>query len=158
MGIPAHPLMVHAAVVFVPLLALLAAAYAFVPKVRPHTRWVLGAIALIAPVVTTTAKLSGEAFYARLEERKRVSPEYVPKLDAHGQFGEYTLYVVLVLALLTLALVYLVPPAAAATTGLGANTVLMLVLRVLVVVAGVISLYYVVRTGDSGAQAVWSGS
>ena len=44
-GIPAHPLLLHAAVVFVPLLALATIAYAFVPFVRPHTRVVLGLLA-----------------------------------------------------------------------------------------------------------------
>src|SRR6266536_3109274 len=129
MGVPTHPLLIHAAVVFVPLLAILAIAYALIPFVRPQIRWVLGLLALATPICALLAKLSGDAFFARLQSRNRVSPEFFPKLQAHQRFGTLTLYATIVLALLTLALV-----------------------------AAAVSLYYVVRTGDSGAKAVWTGS
>jgi hypothetical protein len=161
MGIPVHPLLIHAAVVFVPLLAILAIGYALVPLIRPHTRWVLGLLALAAPIVVLLSKLSGDRFFDRLKSTNRVSPEYIPKLEAHQQFGTLTLYATIVLALLTLALVYLVGPrlsAARAAGGPGTTAILPLVLRVLSVVAALVSLYYVVRTGDSGAKAVWTGS
>ncbi len=161
MGIPAHPLLVHAAVVFVPLLAVLAIAYAFVPFVRPHIRWVLGLLALATPIAVLTAKLSGDAFLNRLQSRDRVTPEFLPKLEEHQRFGTLTLYATIVLALLTLALVYRVAPrvaAASAAGGGGSSGVLPLVLGVLVAVAAGVALYYVVRTGDSGAKNVWTGS
>jgi hypothetical protein len=153
-GIPAHPLLIHAAVVFVPLLAILAIAYAFVPFIRPHTRWVLGLLALATPVSALLSKLSGDAFFARLDSMERISPEYYPRLEAHQDFGNLTLYATIALAVLALALVYLVPPRGA---GGGSNRVLALAVRVLTPIAAVASLYYVVRAGDSGAQAVWNG-
>lgn len=166
MGIPAHPLLVHAAVVFVPLLALLAIAYALVPFIRPHIRLVLGLLALATPITTLLAKLSGDAFLARLQDRDRVSPEFLPKLESHQRFGTLTLYATIVLALVTLALVYFVAPRIAAAQaargvaagGGGSSRALPLVLGVLSVVAAGVSLYFVVRTGDSGAKAVWEGS
>ncbi|MEU8298972.1 DUF2231 domain-containing protein [Micromonospora sp. NPDC048909] len=159
MGIPAHPLILHAAVVFVPLLALLAIGYAFIPPIRPHTRWVLGLLALGAPVAALFAKLSGDAFFARLRDAGAVTPDFMPKLEAHQQFGNLTLYATAGLAVVTLALVWFVAPRAAATTagGVGSSRALTLSLQVLSLVAGGLALYYVIRTGDSGAKAVWTG-
>jgi hypothetical protein len=161
MGVPTHPLLIHAAVVFVPLLALLTVAYALVPLVRPHIRWVLGLLALAAPACALLAKLSGDAFFRRLQSRNKVTPEYFPKLQAHQQFGTRTLYATIALTVLTLALVYFVAPRVAAAResgGTGSQRVLSLVLVVLSLAAAAVSLYYVVRTGDSGAKAVWTGS
>ncbi|MEE6263241.1 DUF2231 domain-containing protein [Plantactinospora sonchi] len=159
MGIPTHPLLVHAAVVFVPLLAISAVAYAFVPLVRPHLRWVLGLLAVATPVAALLAKLSGDAFFARLESGDRISPEFYPKLESHQQLGNLTLTVALLLGLLTLALVYLVAPNPATDQAgtTGARRLLPQVLAVLTLLAAGASLYYVVRTGDSGAKAVWTG-
>ena len=161
MGIPTHPLLIHAAVVLVPLLAILTVAYALVPFVRSHIRWVLGLLALATPISALLAKLSGDAFFARLQSRDRITPEFLPKLESHRQFGTLTLYATIVLAVLTLGLVYFVAPRVAAARvadGAGSTRVLSLVLGALSVVAAAVSLYYVVRTGDSGAKAVWTGS
>lgn len=160
MGIPLHPLLVHAPVVLVPLLATLAIAYAVVPFVRPHIRWVLGLLALATPIAALMTKLSGDAFFKRLQDRDRVTPEFFPTLEAHQRLGTLTLYATIALGLLTLALVYFVGPrvaAAHAGGGAGSTRVLSLVLGALSVVAAAVALYYVVRTGDSGAKAVWTG-
>ncbi|SBV26027.1 hypothetical protein GA0070620_1509 [Micromonospora krabiensis] len=159
MGIPAHPLVLHAAVVFVPLLAVLTVGYALVPPIRPHTRWVLGLLAVGAPVAALLAKLSGDAFFDRLLSGNRVSPEYVPRLEAHQQLGNLTLYATLGLAVLALALVVLVAPrSGGADDAVAARPAALTVpLRVLSIAAAGVAVYYVVRTGDSGAKAVWEG-
>jgi len=161
MGVPAHPLLVHAAVVLVPLLALLTIAYALVPLVRPHVRWVLGLLAIATPLAALAAKLSGDAFLSRLQEKGRVSAEFLPRLEEHQDLGTMTLIVAVVLAILTLVLVYKVGPGVPVTGPAGATgmaKVLPLVLAVLSVVVAVVGLYYVIRTGDTGAKAVWEGS
>jgi hypothetical protein len=150
--------LVHVPVVFVPLLAILSVAYALFPFVRPHTRWVLGLLALATPIAALLTKLSGDAFFARLRSRNRVTADYLPKLEAHRHFGTMTLYATIALAVVTLALVYFVGPRIAAAGTAGSGRGLSLVLAVLVVVAAGVSLYYVIRTGDSGAKAVWTGS
>lgn len=161
-GIPAHPLMVHAAVVFVPLLALLAVAYALVPVLRPHTRWVLAALAVVAPLAALVTKLSGDAFFNRMDEAGRITEGFYPVIEEHEQLGNLTLMAAIVLGLATAALVYLVGPRVAAAhgaaaAGLRGNTVLIWVVKGLVIVAAGVSLYAVVRAGDSGAKAVWTG-
>ncbi|MGC4880411.1 DUF2231 domain-containing protein [Micromonospora sp. DT43] len=155
MGIPAHPLVLHAAVVFVPLLALLTIAYALVPLVRPHTRWVLGLLAVGAPLCALLAKFSGDAFFERMRSANRVTPEFLPKLEAHQHFGDLTLYAAIGLAVVALALVWFVPPRPA--EGVRPARALTVALQVLSLVAAGIAVYYVVRTGDSGAKAVWEG-
>ncbi|WP_435205703.1 DUF2231 domain-containing protein [Micromonospora sp. bgisy143] len=154
-GIPAHPLVLHAAVVFVPLLALLAIAYALVAPIRPHTRWVLALLAVGAPICALLAKLTGDAFFERLRSANRVTPEFVPKLEAHQDFGDMTLYAAIALGIVALALVRFVPPRAA--EGVPANRAVTVTLQVLSVLAAAVAVYYVVRTGDSGAKAVWEG-
>ncbi|MGQ5261057.1 DUF2231 domain-containing protein [Micromonospora sp. ZYX-F-536] len=158
MGIPAHPLVLHAAVVFVPLLGLLTIGYALVSPIRPHTRWVLGLLAVGAPLSALLAKLSGDAFFDRMRAANRVTPEFVPTIEAHQQFGDFTLWATIGLAVVALALVWFVPPRTAdgSATG-GTSRALTLTLQVLSVVAAGIAVYYVVRTGDSGAKAVWTG-
>ncbi|MFI6785442.1 DUF2231 domain-containing protein [Micromonospora sp. NPDC050276] len=155
MGIPAHPLLLHAAVVFVPLLALLTVGYALVPPIRPHTRWVLGLLAVGAPVAALLTKLSGDAFLERMRAANRVTPEFLPKLQAHQEFGDITLYASIGLGVVALALVRFVPPRTA--EGVRPGPALTLALQVLSVVAAGVAIYYVFRTGDSGAKAVWEG-
>ncbi|MEU5903260.1 DUF2231 domain-containing protein [Micromonospora sp. NPDC047467] len=167
MGIPAHPLVLHAAVVFVPLLALLTVGYAFVPPIRPHTRWVLGLLAVGAPLSALLAKLSGDAFFERMRSANRVTPEFLPKLEAHQEFGDFTLWASIGLAIVALALVRFVAPRPAATnadarpadtsTDARPGRALTVALQVLSLVAAAVAVYYVIRTGDSGAMAVWEG-
>lgn len=155
-GLPAHVLYVHAAVVLVPLLALLAVAYALIAAVRPHTRWVLGVLAVAAPVAALLAKLSGDAFFERLDAAGRITPGFYPVIENHQQLGNITLIATTVLGILTLALVFLVRPRGAGGET-GRRRWLLLGLRALIVVAAAVTLFYVIRTGDSGARAVWEG-
>ena len=165
-GIPMHPLLIHAAVVFVPLLALAAIGYAFVPFLRPHLRWALAGLAVVAPGAAWFARLSGNAFFDRGVERKQITAEFVPVIEEHQNFGNMTSYYVTALGVLALVLVYLVAPRTVAAVGsLGtaggpawrASPVLRWIVAVAVAVVGAISMYYVFRTGDSGAHAVWDG-
>lgn len=159
MGVPVHPLLVHAPVVFVPLLALLTAAYALVPFVRPHTRLVLALLAVVAPISALLAKLSGDAFFDRGLERGDITPGFVPVIENHQSFGNLTLYSTIGLGIVTLALVYFVGPRVAATVASGSanSRVLSIVLGALSIVAAGVSLYLVIRTGDAGSKAVWEG-
>src|SRR3954469_22962775 len=65
-GLPVHALVLHAAVVFVPLLALGAIVYALVGKWRPKIGWAVAALAVVAPITTFVTKESGEKLFDRL--------------------------------------------------------------------------------------------
>jgi uncharacterized membrane protein len=145
-GYPLHPLLVHATVIFVPLLVLVGLAYALVPRLRDRVGWVAVLLALAAPGSALISKLSGDAFRARLA-RRGTDPDILKKIDAHRTLGTITLYVVIALAVVVLALVLLrnLPRVAS------------LVLTVLTVGLGLAAAYYVYRTGDSGAHIAWNG-
>ena len=61
-GLPLHPLVVHAAVVFVPLLVVTAILYGVVPQLRSRIGWVAALLAVAAPTAALVAMLSGRAF------------------------------------------------------------------------------------------------
>ncbi len=160
LGIPAHPLFVHAPVVLVPLLALVAAAYAVARVVRPHTRLVLGGLAIVTPVSALLAKLSGDAFYERLDRTGQLTEGFRPVIENHQDLGNATLLTATVLGVLTLLLVYFIPPSAPSIIEPGADRrrqVLLVGLRVLTLVAAAVSLYFVIRAGHTGSEAVWQG-
>ena len=64
-NLPLHPLVVHAAVIGIPLAALLAFLFAF-PKTREWARWPLAITVVGATAVTFVARQSGLAFEAAL--------------------------------------------------------------------------------------------
>jgi hypothetical protein len=104
LGLPAHPLLVHATVVFVPLLAFGAVVYALAPFLRERTRWVVILLALAGPMTAWLAKLSGDAFRRR-QAAKGVGAEMLAKIDQHKSLGDATLWVAIALGVATLLLV-----------------------------------------------------
>jgi uncharacterized membrane protein len=148
-GLPVHALVLHAAVVFIPLLALGAIVYALVARWRPRIGWAILALAVLTPICALVTKLSGQRLYDRLVANglKGRGKEI---LDSHMGFGTLTFWFTLALGVVTLVLVLLTLRKSrslprAVDLGLAVITV------ALAVVAG----YYVFRTGDSGATAVW---
>lgn len=152
-GMPVHALVIHAAVVFVPLLALVAIAYALVPRWRTKVGWAAVLLALAAPVTTFVAKLSGEELRERLVANGLSGPP-LATVDDHMGFGALTLYFTLGLSVVTLIMVFLTLRRSArplpGAAGLG--------LAVIVVALAAVSGYYVYKTGDTGAQAVWGST
>ena len=163
LGLPAHPLIVHAAVVLVPLLALGGIAYAVLPMLRRHFRWTVALLAIAAPAAITAAKLSGDEF----RKNKNMTPQFQSTIDVHEGFGETAMWFTLGLGAAVLVLVFLVRPAARRTESRGPDDTLVssakqglivqVVLGVVTVALAGITLYYVFRTGDSGAHMVWDG-
>ena len=155
LGIPAHPLLVHAAVVFVPLQVLAAVTYAFVPRFRRNIAWFVAATLVIAPGAAFLAKLSGDAFRARIAGKGFADAELLSMIDKHRSYGTITLYLSLALSILMLLLLLFsrsgatgmfVPP------GIGG-----VVLAVLTLGVGIAAGIYVVLTGDTGAHTAWKG-
>ena len=101
LGLPAHPLMVHAAVVLVPLLALVGIAYAVAPFTRPHIRWPLILLAFAAPGAVLAAKLSGDAFS---KHELLSAPQMQAKIEQHEEFGDVLVWLVAGLGLASLML------------------------------------------------------
>ncbi|MFI7541204.1 DUF2231 domain-containing protein [Actinoplanes sp. NPDC049599] len=152
-GMPVHALVVHAAVVFVPLLALMAIVFAVVPRWRARVGWAAVLLAVAAPATSWVATESGEELRERLVANGMSGPP-LAAIDEHVGFGELTFYYSLGLGAVTLVMVFLAlrrserPLPRAAELGLA----------VIMVALAAVSGYYVFRTGDSGAQAVWGSS
>jgi uncharacterized membrane protein len=149
-GLPVHVLVLHFAVVFVPLLALGAIVYAVVPRWRPRINWAVAILAVITPITCFVTRQSGEKLYDRLVA-SGMKGKPLDDLNTHMNFGTHTFWWVLALGIVTLVMLILtwgsrklpmIPSAAGSV-----------VMIVLAVIAG----YYVYRTGDSGATVVWKG-
>ncbi|GLX01956.1 DUF2231 domain-containing protein [Microtetraspora sp. NBRC 16547] len=143
LGLPVHPLLVHAAVVLTPLLALLSVAYAVLPRFRGKLDWMVVLTAVGAPVAVFVAKESGESFERSLFEGRPSAT-----VAAHESFATPLLISTAALGLVGLLLVF-----GARRWPKAVGTALSAASVVLAVVAG----YYVVRAGHSGATAVWGG-
>jgi hypothetical protein len=156
LGLPAHPLIVHAAVVFGPLLVGAVIVYALVPPVRKWISWAVLGSAVIAPITLWLAKLSGDAFLERQVSRG-AGPEFVQQMRQHQEFGELTAWYGTALGVVALVLVFVASSAARRPANTGSQ-VLTYGLAVISVAAAVVTGYYVYKTGHSGAVNVWGGS
>jgi hypothetical protein len=153
LGIPAHALLVHAAVVFIPLLVLIAITYAVLPRLRARVGWAAAVLAVVAPVAAFFAKESGDQLEAALIAKK-YPPEILNQVAVHSGYGDVLLSYTLGLGVATVLLLFV-------TSGhrlvRGLPSWVGLVLGGIVVVLGVITAGYAYLTGDTGAHAVWQG-
>jgi hypothetical protein len=153
-NLPLHVLVIHAAVVVLPVGALTGIAFALVPKWRWLLRWPVLLLGVGSALLAFVAKESGEAFVAAV-------PQLEQLVKLHRERGDLLFWFSLAFMVLTiLAFLWLSGPSALAS-GKGAkatkNRTLELVLSAAVVVMGVLVIWQTVRTGDAGARAVWGG-
>ncbi|MBB5870472.1 putative membrane protein [Allocatelliglobosispora scoriae] len=166
-GIPAHPLLVHFAVVFVLLLVVGSVVYALVPFLRKRIGWAVVALAIVAPVCAWFAKEAGESLRAARFAVPGLPANIVAGLDDHQRFGELTEYFSLGLGVATLLLVLVSTARGRATVAEGGDgepmpkrstgaLIATVGLSIVVVVLAGFTAYYIYKTGDSGAKLVWS--
>jgi sugar phosphate permease len=137
-GLPLHPLVVHAAVIFGPLAAVAALAF-LVPRWRDRLRWPMVVLAVIATGAIVLAYYSGGDFLDSKPEL-RTSPQ----VEAHEELGDQLLWIGIAFGVV-----------AVVTGWLNARSALRVVLDVLLAIAAVVLLVWVFRTGEAGARAVW---
>ena len=145
LGLPIHPLIVHAVVVLVPLAALLLVASAVSSRFRCWARVATPAVALGALALVPLATNSGEGL------ERRVPPSAL--VEQHAQLGDTLLPLMLGVSVLALALSWLDRRAG---RGAGGQRLALVGVSVLAVVVASGTLVQVVRIGHSGARAVWS--
>jgi hypothetical protein len=149
-GIPAHPLVVHAAVVLVPLAALLATAYAVWPRWRWQTRTPAAVLAVVAAASVQLAAMTGDQLKSSLHEDTSL-------IHTHEQYAGLLQAAMWVLAGLMVIAWWALPhenplPDKDHREGV---TVLARPLVALLPLASAAVLVLVVLTGDAGARAVW---
>ena len=144
-GLPAHPLVVHAAVVLLPLAALTTIVCAAVPRARRVYAPVALGLALVATLAVGLAQGSGEALEEQVEETELV--------EEHTEQGERVLPWAIAVAV-SAAVVTSVPLLTRRRPTLSSRAVTVAVVAVSLV-AGVGATWTVVEVGHSGAKATW---
>ena len=162
-GLPAHPLVVHAPVVLLPLAAIGAVATMVRPVWYDRYRWLVLAVTAIGAVAAVVAASTGEELEERVEEG--ASSVARRAIHEHAEAGEAArLFAVL---FLIAVIAYVVVPwflarraGAAAVDGAGDAVAvrpgwLRPVLMVAVAATAVGSLVTIVNAGHTGADSVW---
>ncbi|GAA0619170.1 hypothetical protein HPO96_24860 [Kribbella sandramycini] len=152
--LPMHVLVIHAAVLVLPVSALTAIVFALVPRWRWLLRWPVLLLGLGSLVLAYVAKASGEAFVAAV-------PTLAKAVEVHKEHGDLLFIFCLIFAAVAVAAFLILGGPSALASGKGAKEgrgrPLELVTSAAVVVIGVLVIYQTIRTGDAGARAVWDG-
>jgi hypothetical protein len=159
-GIPMHPLLVHAAVVFLPLQVLAGIAYAVLPNFRRYLGWFVVGVGVAGPAASFVARQSGLALRERLIRNGTSDAGVLAQIQQHNDFGDLAFYSSLALGVVMLALVAVqVMRTRRADDGgsSGGLTVLSVILMVATIAAAGVTAYYVFKTGDTGAKMTWNG-
>ncbi|MBX6748512.1 MAG: hypothetical protein IRY85_02380 [Micromonosporaceae bacterium] len=155
-NLPAHVLIVHAAVVFVPLAALAAILYALWPRLRQHIWWAVLGLAVVAPASAWAAVLSGQELEQIWIDRVGPDPQgpslaLLHEIDNHQALANVTVYLTTALGVVMLAAVLWAMPGPLSKIN-PASPVVRVVVAVISVGLALATLYYVIRTGDAGAR------
>ncbi|MGZ4447750.1 MAG: DUF2231 domain-containing protein [Nocardioides sp.] len=149
-GIPLHPLIVHAAVVLVPLGAAFAVAYAVLPKRRWQTRNPALVLTVVGALSVWLAAATGDSLKAKLHENTAI-------IHTHETYAGYLQVAMWVLAAFTAVAWWTMPhhnPLPDKDHREGVTT-LARPLMVLLPLAAAAVMVLVVMTGDAGARSVW---
>ena len=135
-GLPAHPLLVHAPVVLVPLTSLLLIALVFFPKLQKNYLKLAVVGAVVSLVVSKLAESSGE----ELSERVGLPVE-------HSQAGERLVQVTVLLLVVTVVWTFLIrknsKPGLIKVTGYALSLI------------AIGAMFVTYQAGHSGAKATW---
>ncbi|OBG35949.1 DUF2231 domain-containing protein [Mycobacterium sp. E3198] len=147
-GLPAHALLLHIVVVFVPLTALLEIACGLWPAARRgQLLWLTLLMAVATMVITPITANAGEWLY---DLRKKPSPI----LQEHAERGSTMVYFAAALLVVAVGLVVL---RFIERRSDKRRVTAQVVVAIIVLAVSVSSIVQVYRTGDAGAQSVWGG-
>ncbi|GAA1430850.1 hypothetical protein GCM10009616_16530 [Microlunatus lacustris] len=154
--LPLHPLVLHAAVLGLPVTLLLAILFA-VPRTRAWARWPLAVAGVGSLVAVFVARASGAALMQVLLENETLGGDALDLVVQHSQLADQLFWITLVLAVLAVlsaVLVSRVGGTAERRGHRGRDTALLALLLVVAALAA----FWVYRVGDLGATAVWNPS
>ncbi len=141
-GLPLHPLVVHAAVVFTPI-ACLTALFYLLPNLRDRLRWPAMTLALVSAVFIWVAYLTGGDL--RDDRFATASGAFAAQLDQHEDLAGTLRWLVS-----GFALVAVVAARLHSRQG-GVRVLIMLLLAV----GAIATLVYAFLTGEAGSRAVY---
>jgi hypothetical protein len=156
-GLPLHPLVVHAAVVLIPVAAVLATVFACVSRWRWVLRW---------PMVGTTAGAVASVLVSYFSGRTFIDQHYPderpPTILLHQERAEVLLWLTLVFAVIVLLSAWGLGGPSSLKSERGARdrhapvVEWSLVAMLLMLAVSLILMTY--QTGEAGARSVWEGS
>ena len=136
LGLPVHALVVHGVVVLLPLMAIITAVVACIPRWRVRAAWPVAVIDAGMVAITFVARQSGKALQARLGSQIAQEHAAVGRNLIWFAFGMFLVSVVV-------AVMRRSPRATVGAAG--------------AVVAGLLVIWWTVRVGHTGADALWKG-
>jgi hypothetical protein len=141
-GLPAHPLIIHVPVIFIPILGLTVLAVMFKFRWFERHGALVAAFSVVSLAATLLAVGAGEAFKADLEPRLEMND---PTLHDHQDAGITVRLAMVILTALLVGLLFArrLPNAAR------------IAMRVLTVLFALTALVMVIRTGHLGAKMAW---
>lgn len=155
-GLPAHVLIIHAAVVFIPLAAISALVYVWMPKYRWASRWPSVGLAGVALVAVLAAYFSGKNFKDRFRDAGIALPSDV---QLHEERAQVLLWVTLVFVVFVLVAAWGLGGPSSLKSDRGArgkhDPLIEWSLVAGVTIFAVATLLMTIQTGDAGASAVW---
>ncbi|KQW49361.1 hypothetical protein ASC77_11850 [Nocardioides sp. Root1257] len=148
-GLPVHPLLVHATVVFVPLAVLLVVLAVCWPRFRAWAGPLPAGVSLVALVLTPLSTATGENLEHDLPHNALI--------ERHAELGDQLLPFTIALFVLAAGFWWLTrTPRETAAPKRPWPPVLVTGVGVLAVLAAIGTGVQVARIGHSGAQAAWS--
>lgn len=155
-GLPAHVLVVHAAVVFIPLAATAALVYALMPRWRWATRLLTVGLGTVALGAVVAAYFSGKNFKARFAKNDIKVPS---ELQLHEERATVLLWLTIVFFVIVLAAAWGLGGPSGLKSDRGArgrhDPLIEWSLMGMVVVLAVAEILMTIATGDAGAGSVW---
>jgi hypothetical protein len=155
-GLPAHVLIVHAAVVFAPLSALSALVYALMPRWRWATRLPTVALGAIAMGAVGAAYFTGKNFKARFAKNDIAVPDV---LNQHAQRAQVLFWLTIVFVVVVLAAAWLLGGPSGLKSDRGArgmhDPLIEWSVTGMVVVLAIAEILMTIAVGDAGANSVW---
>ena len=135
LGLPLHPLVVHAVVVLLPLMAIITVIVAARPRWRTVAAWPVVAANLVVLAFTVLAKESGEHLLRQMAGLQ---------IDTHVSLGSKLPIFALLVTLASLLV-------AIGRQRKGFTTLAVVVTTL----AAVVAVFWTLLTGHSGAESVW---
>jgi hypothetical protein len=155
-GLPAHPLLVHAVVVLIPLTTLTAVVIAVRGSWRRGGSVLVALGAVVSCAAAFVTMQAGEQLLEALSAGGHLSPNF----DSHDKWGTYTWYATIPFAVLAVITAVLARrerrvPAHSGTTTATTTGTGVAVLAWITALAGVVAVAFCYLAGDSGSRAVW---
>ena len=159
--LPAHPLLIHAPIVLLPIAAILTIVLAFKPAWRRRAGWFPFSGVLVVTVLLFGAKESGESFTDAFDS---AFGEGAIDIDRHEELGNMTFVLTLVWLAAMFALTMweavqrrgATDASGTTDTALTTSPYVSYGLSALASLFAVLATIWLIRTGHEGAEVVWS--